>query len=100
MMIAFVDNLEKDPVIEQLDAFNGGPTDRIVGKTGKVGARFDPGGQSVGQSWVYGKNGVPLEFSEKSLILRRQRTWEEAVEHAQSLLKEIFGDYFLPEDVD
>jgi hypothetical protein len=59
-MIAFVTVLEQDAIVEQLDSFNGGPTDRIMGDSGKVGARFDPRGARAGQDWFYGWNGIHL----------------------------------------
>ena len=99
-MIAFVNALEKDPIVEQLDAFNGGSADRIVGYSGKVGARFDPRGEKAGWAWVYGWNGIPFAYEDARLVLTGKRSRRDAAERPRAVLKAMFGDYFLPEGID
>ena len=96
-MIAFVNALEKDPIVKQLDASNAGPADRIVGASGKVSARFDPQGKEGGK-WTYGWNGIPFALQDWRLTLTRPA--QEAAERSRAALKAIYGDYFLPESID
>jgi hypothetical protein len=98
-MIAFVNALEKDPIVEQLDDFNGPSSDRIVGDSGKVGARFDPRGERAGWDWVYGWNGIPFRLQDKRLVLAG-KSGQDAAERPRAVLKDMFGDYFLPVGID
>lgn len=98
-MIAFVNALEKDPIVEQLDASKAGSADRIVGDSGKVGARFDPRGKA-GLGWAYGWNGIPFELEDSRLVLGRTRSAQDAAERPKAVLRTMYGDYFLPEGVD
>jgi len=101
-LTSFVSHLESDPIVEQLDASNAGSSDRIVGSTGKVSARFDPRGRKAGSEWFYGRNGIsfPLEDQLKVLARKNTQAWADAEEHAKAVLREIFGDYFMPKDID
>jgi hypothetical protein len=99
-MIAFVNALEKDPIVEQLDASNAGSADRIVGDSGKVGARFDPQGKKAGQLWSYGWNGIPFRLEDWRFARAHTRSAQDAAERPKAVLKAMYRDYFLPEGID
>jgi hypothetical protein len=105
-MIAFVNALENDPIVHQLDTPKTA-SDRIVGKSGKVGARFDPYGRGKGWrgDWTYGWNGIPFQVKDKILAMEGTRTgnktsWQDAAKRSSPVLKAMYGDYFLPEGID
>lgn len=98
-MIAFVNALEKDPIVGQLDASKAGSGDRIVGESGKVAARFDPNGQKAGPGWGNGWNGIPFASKDFRMFLATKRP-QDAAKRPRSVLKAMFRDYFLPEGID
>jgi len=94
-MMAFVEELERSKIIEQLDASNVPSHDRVVGKTGKCSARFDPRGKLAGRDWFYGSNGVP--FTKEDVMKRLRHVPDaEIVKPRKAALLAQFGDYFLP----
>jgi len=98
-MMSFVRRLENDPIVQQLDACNAGSAERIVGDTGRAGARFDPRGRRAGQDWLYGWNGIPFAFEDSRKVLRKESP-ARAADRPKALLREMFGDYFLPEGIE
>ena len=98
-MMVFVNNLENDSIVKQLSDFNGGSADRIVGHTGKHGARFDPCDRA-GRVWLYGWNGIPFALEGARLVMGGKRSREDAAERPRMALRAIFGDYFLPRGID
>jgi len=99
-MMAFVRFVEDDPIVLLLDPSNAGPTDRIVGATGKIGARFDPrGSETRRESWFYGYDGVPFTLEDQRASLARRKSRRELAEDRKTVLRQRFGDYFLPEGV-
>jgi hypothetical protein len=100
-LMSFVRRFEDDPIVQQVDACKAGPADRIVGSTGKVGARFDPRGSRAGSQWVQGWNGVPFKPVEDTRkVFSKMESYAQVAERRKSLLRETFGDYFLPEHVE
>ena len=99
-MNAFVTLLEHDPIVEQLDSFAGGPKDRIVGESGKIGARFDPRGERAGWNWVYGWGGIPYEPEDAKLVLYGKCSGQDAAKRPRAFLRTMFGDYFLPAGIE
>jgi hypothetical protein len=101
-MMRFVSRIEGDPVINLLDPSKAGGEDRIVGKTGKLGARFDTGNTKYLKGWFdyYGSKGIPVADQYAVLKSRKCRNghWlgPEAVRRSYELLKQQFGDYFEP----
>lgn len=90
-MMSVVRRLENDPTIQQLDACNAGSADRIVGDTGKIGARFTTNGFQI-----KGKNGIPVADDDVSAVLTRGEALNMAIERSKASLRKKFGDYFLP----
>jgi hypothetical protein len=97
-MMAFVDELERSDVIQQLDVSNVPGHDRPVGTTGKCSARFDPRTPADWQ-WYYGSNGIP--FTEEDVKKRLRRIPDaEIVRPRKAALRSRYGDYFLPAGVE
>jgi hypothetical protein len=100
-MTAFVTMLEQDPIVQQLDRFNGGTEDRCVGDSRKVGARFAPTDKGTGSNWAYGWNGIPFAVPEDARqIFSRNCSRQEAADRPRAFLKAMFGDYFLPAGIE
>jgi len=101
-MLKFVRRIEGDPIVEQLDPCKAG-TDRIVGDSGKLGARFDPK-QDEGR--FRGLSGMPFTLEEARLVasgktpLERSTNRTEAIKRSKARLREKFADYFLPEAIE
>jgi hypothetical protein len=99
-IIAFVNALENDPTIEQLDTSKAGSADRIVGDSGKIGARFDPRGQKAGRLWTKGWDGIPFEPMKDFHLIEAGKRPQDVTKRPRSVLKAMFGDYFLPQGID
>ena len=110
-MLAFVDFVEASSVLQHVDASKAGTSDRIVGKSGKCAARFDPRGKTAGHlQWFYGWEGTPFEDSDKRAEVRisgpalsrpvSRESMEAIAIRPKTMLRQMFGDYFLPEGVD
>jgi hypothetical protein len=97
-MMSFVRRLDNAPIVNQLDACNAGPEDRIVGDSGKLGARFDTKGtkERKGSFPLYGSNGVPIADRYWHMVLSDRKR---AIRLSEELLRENFGDYFCPSEV-
>jgi hypothetical protein len=63
-MVHFVADLEFSDISRHLDTSASGESDRIVGSSGKCGARFDPRGATGRSDWVYGSRGIPFKQKE------------------------------------
>jgi hypothetical protein len=98
-MVQFVAKLEASAVCRNLDQSNAGSADRIIGSTGRCAARFDPRGVIAGRGWRYGWQGIP--FKEQDAIKRLAGVQPQRLaSFRKSELRQMFGDYFLPEGVE
>jgi len=105
-MTAFVVLLEQDPTSDQLDLFNGGNIDRIVGTSGKFGARFDLQeakvdlrGAKLVDKWHKGWDGIPFTVEDVHRVWGG-KSGQDAAQRPRVFLKTLYGSYFLPEDID
>jgi hypothetical protein len=98
-MISFVDRLESSQICGDLGPSNAGAADRVVGLTGKCAARFDPRGNTAGRDWFYGWHGIP--FKEQDAIRRLGKAPPEPLADVRKEeLRQLFGEYFLPDGVE
>jgi hypothetical protein len=90
-MMYVVQRLENDPIIKQLDVSNAGPADRIVGESGKIGARF-----TTNDLRIKGLDGIPVADKDAAAVLIRGKALATAIQCSKASLRKRFGDYFLP----
>lgn len=98
-MVEFVKALEASAVYEHLEASNAGSADRRIGLSDKCGARFDPRGVCAGRDWERGWNGIP--FTQQDVVRKIGGAKPGPLAEVRKIeLRQLFGEYFLPEGVD
>ena len=99
-MMGFVGLFERSRIVGSIDSCKASTADRIVGSTGKCGARFDPRGSGTREVWYYGHDGVPFTLDDKRAARAKRKSPTELAAGRKNLLREQFGDYFLPPGAD